>query len=144
MQTDHVREGTILLVDTRPAVLRRYGDLLQRAGYDVVQAATFDDAKHALCAQRPQLVISHLRLAAFNGLHLVHLGHLAQPDLDAIIITGESDLAMRAEAERLGATVLVEPVHSAELLSAVARVIKQDVTAEWLTPVPRPKVQAIE
>jgi DNA-binding NtrC family response regulator len=120
--------GTILLVDTRVAALRRTGDLLRRVGHDLIEAASFDDAKRLLAARRPALVISSLRLAAFNGLHLVHLGRLAQPDINAIIISSGADAVLQREAERVGASLLVEPVPTPAFLSLIARMVVPAVT----------------
>jgi DNA-binding NtrC family response regulator len=115
--------GTILLVDTRLAALRRTGELLQRAGHDVIETASFNDAKRLLAAYRPALLISSLRLGAFNGLHLVHLGRFAQPDLNAVIIAAGSDAVLQSETERVGASLLVEPVPIPALLSLIGRML---------------------
>jgi len=113
--------GPILVVDTRVAALRRTGELLRRAGHDVIEACSFVDGKRLLATRRPALVVSSLRLAAFNGLHLVHLGRLAQPDLNAIIVAPAADAVLQAEAEQVGASLLVEPVPTAALLSLISR-----------------------
>jgi DNA-binding NtrC family response regulator len=122
--------GPILVVDTRVAALRRIGELLRSAGQDVVEAWSFVDAKRQLAARPPALVISSLRLAAFTGLHVVHLGRLAQPDLNAIIVAPGADTALQAEAEHVGASLLVEPVSIDALLALVARILGTEV----LTP----------
>jgi DNA-binding NtrC family response regulator len=118
--------STILLVDTRFPALRRTGDLLRRAGYDVIEASSFEEGKRLLAARRPPMLISNLRLAAFNGLHLVHLGRLTQPELTAIIISAGADAALQAEAERAGASLLVEPVPITALLSLISRVLEPE------------------
>src|SRR5262245_57492946 len=120
------RSDTILLVDTRYAILRRIGDALTRAGYHVIQAATFEDAKHALMSKPLALLVSHLRLAAFNGLHLVHLGRLLHPAIGAIIISSGADLVLQDEAHRIGATLLVEPLHTTTLLATIAQIMEPD------------------
>jgi DNA-binding NtrC family response regulator len=113
----------ILVVDTRAAALRRVADTIRRAGYEVLEAASFDAAKRSLAERRPALVISSLRLAAFNGLHLVHLARLAQPKLGAIIFSSGADVALQVEAERVGASILQEPVPTASLLSLIDRMV---------------------
>jgi two-component system NtrC family sensor kinase len=120
------RHSPILLVDTRFPVLRRMGDLLRRSGYDVIEAGSFEEGNRLLAERRPPLLISNLRLAAFNGLHLVHLGRLTQPDLTAIIISAGADVALQAEAERAGASLLVEPVPNSTLLSLIVRVLEPE------------------
>jgi DNA-binding NtrC family response regulator len=117
----------ILVVDTRVSALRRVADSIRRAGYDVIEAASFGEAKRSLSARRPALVISSLRLAAFNGLHLVHLGRLAQPKLGAIIFSSGADAMLEAEAECVGASILQEPVPTASLLSLIDRILDLDL-----------------
>ncbi len=114
---DRRDRSVILLVDTRVASLRRLSDTLQRAGHCVVEATSFDDAKHALMIHEPGVLISALRLAAFNGLHLVHLGRLSNPDLEAIILSTDRDVALHDEIHLVGATLLIEPLHVPTLLA---------------------------
>jgi len=121
---------TILLVDTRIAALRRTSDLLRRAGHHVIEAASFDDAKKALWTRAPALVISSLRLAAFNGLHLVHLARLNRPEMSAIIMSGGADAVLQSEAERVGASLLVEPVPPSDLLSLIDRMFEADTSRD--------------
>jgi len=113
----------ILLVDTRIAALRRAADVIRRAGYFVIEAASFDEAKRVLMARRPALLISSLRLAAYNGLHLVHLGRLMLSTLGAIIIASGADPMLQAEAERVGASILQEPVPTGALLALIGRML---------------------
>jgi DNA-binding NtrC family response regulator len=122
------RAGVILVVDTRVAALRRAADMIRRAGYEVIEAASFDEAKRALTARRPALLISSLRLAAYNGLHLVHLGRLVLSTLGAIIIASGADAVLQVEAERVGASILQEPVPTGVLLALIGRML--DVSPE--------------
>ena len=114
---------TILLVDTHLAALRRTGELLRRVGHHVIETGSFQDAKSALAVQSPQLVISSLRLGPFNGLHLVHLGRLADPGLAAIIISPTGDAVLQTEADQVGALLVVEPVPTASLLALIAKLM---------------------
>ena len=120
MNLAHPVRSSILLVDTRAANLRRLSDTLQRAGHRVIEAASFEDAKHALAVHEPDILISALRLAAFNGLHLIHLGRLSNPNLNAIILSTERDASLHDEVHFIGATLLIEPVHTLMLLDLLA------------------------
>jgi DNA-binding NtrC family response regulator len=129
-------EGVILLVDTKVAALRRAAEAIRRAGYDVVEAASFDEAKRALMARRPALLVSSLRLAAYNGLHLVHLGRLGLSTLGAIIISSGADAMLQAEAERVGASILQEPVPTGALLALIDRLLDVNRVDPPEAPVP--------
>jgi DNA-binding NtrC family response regulator len=124
------RKRTILVVDIRVAVLRRTGDTLRRAGYEIFEAGSFEDAKRILLGRAPAILISGLRLAAFNGLHLVHLARLTRPDLNAIIVSASADAVLQTEAERVGASLLVEPVPPSTLLSLIQQMLGDDRGSE--------------
>lgn len=120
------RNCPILVVDTRVAALRRTSELLRREGFDVIEAGSFNEAKRSLVGGSPALLISSLRLAAFNGLHLVHLARLARPQLHAIIISAGADAMLQSEAEQAGASLLLEPVPPSMLLSLIFQMLRDD------------------
>ncbi len=111
----------ILVVGTSRHASRTIEDVLSRAGYLTSDAASFEEAKHLLATERPALVITELRLAEFNGLHIFLRGRLDTPDMAGIIISPVADSILAAEARRMGATFLVEPVEPPALLEAVSR-----------------------
>src|SRR5262245_54497762 len=121
--SEKLTHNPILLVDTRVAALRRTNDLLRRAGYQAIEATTFDDAKRILVSVSASVLISSLRLGAFNGLHLVHLARLARPEMTTIIISGRADATLQQEMDLAGASLLVEPVPPSTLLSLLAQTI---------------------
>ena len=102
-------------------------DAVKEAGYDVIAAFDFKEAVRALADHSPDLVISEVRLGAFNGLHLVLRGQLANPALRAIVIDRVRDPVLQLEAERHGAVYLVEPVAKDEVLAEISR-IRGEVT----------------
>jgi DNA-binding NtrC family response regulator len=112
-------EASILVVEDDRDSLGWLDALLSDAGYRVKAAASFEEGKRALSAF-PDLLITDVRLGAYNGLQLIFRGRALNPELPVIVITGYSDAALRAEAERLEAAHLVKPIASTELLSIVA------------------------
>jgi DNA-binding response OmpR family regulator len=110
--------GRILLVDDDGATRRGLVALLEEAGYTVIAVSTLHAGKHALVAEDPDLVITDVRLGAFNGLHLLVARRTLIP---AIVITGFPDRALEADARRMGAEFLVKPIAPAELLRLIER-----------------------
>ena len=109
----------ILVVDDDPQVLRYLSEILQDAGYDTVACSRFQDAKALLATTRPGLLITDIRLGAFNGLQLSFFAHDHHPGLPVMVLTGYEDPTLREEAARSGAAFLVKPVTRATLLDAV-------------------------
>src|SRR5689334_20905714 len=89
----------ILIVDDDEATRRGLAALLERAGYRVAVAGSLQDGRFALSTEQPDLLISDVRLGAFNGLQLVAT---APRSIPTIMITGYPDPVLVTEAHRLG------------------------------------------
>src|SRR5918996_3416951 len=98
--------ATILIVDDHNVTRLGLAEMLSDAGYEVITAATFQDARRILRESPPDLLIADVRLGSFNGLQLVISGPNRIP---AIVITGYADTVLEAEARRGGADYLVKP-----------------------------------
>lgn len=109
----------ILVVDDDPQVLRYLTEILQDAGYDTLACNRFQDAKALLATTRPALLLTDIRLGAFNGLQLGFIARDHHPGLPVVVLTGYEDPTLREEAKRSGAAFLVKPVTRAALLDAI-------------------------
>jgi DNA-binding response OmpR family regulator len=116
-----VKTPAILVVDENTAARTEVMELLSRARYQVAGASNFMEAKTALSTLVPDLLITELRLGDFNGLHLVVRARSSQSAIATIVLTRFPDPVLEAEAKRLGAAYLVNPVKPAELLTVVSR-----------------------
>lgn len=112
---------SVLVVDERPLVVARLVEPLREAGYDVIVATTFEAAKQRLAVRAPNLLIAASRLGLFNGLHLVVRGHFDNPEMSAILTAHVKDPILEAEALTYGASCVIAPETSAELLALVSR-----------------------
>lgn len=107
---------TILIVDDHRVTRLGLAEMLGQAGYDVVTAGTFQEARRILIEAPPDLLIADVRLGSFNGLQLVISGQNRVP---AIVITGYADSVLEAEARRGGAEYLVKPFDPQKLMSMI-------------------------
>ena len=69
MTTEH--PPTVLVVDGIPLTRTTTVGELSRAGYVCTNAGSFLDAEARLAERSPDLLITAVRLSAFNGLQLV-------------------------------------------------------------------------
>lgn len=75
----------------------------------VTQAvAEFPAARELLATRQPDLLITDVRLGAYNGLHLVLHGKIMRPTMKAIVLTRAEDPVLRQEAALLDAVLLVK------------------------------------
>jgi DNA-binding NtrC family response regulator len=109
----------VLIVDDDEAVLDMFTGLLRLAGHEVTSFSRFESAKAYLSVAKPDVLISDVRLGAFNGLQLVVFAKLEHPEMIAIVLTGFDDPVLRTEAAHAGASYLVKPVDSERILELV-------------------------
>src|SRR3989454_9324421 len=112
---------SILVVDEHPQEVARLVQPLQNAGYRVTGATTFQAAMQTLTERPPHLLIAAERLGLFNGLHLVVRCRVEYPEMAAIVTAGCKDPVLEAEATTYGASCVVAPRNSSELLALVSR-----------------------
>lgn len=121
----------ILVVEDDLATRVGLQELLQAAGFDVVAASDFPEGRRLLEGNQPDLLIVDLRLEGYNGLQLLHINPRPVP---TVVITGYPDDALQADARRLGAEYLIKPIHPAELLRLIDRLLHGE---------PRPTAPAV-
>jgi DNA-binding response OmpR family regulator len=113
----------ILVVEDDERALEGMLELLRDAGHNVTGAATFDAAKGLLELRRYDLLITDIRLRAFNGLQLVRRSRLLNPNMAVILVTAFEDAMLELEAARYRAEYLLKPVKPADLVNAVKRAL---------------------
>lgn len=119
----------VLVVDDDRQVLRYLGEVLRDAGHDTVTCERYMDARTLLSSTRPDLLLTDIRLGAYNGLQLAIFARSRHPDLPVVVLTGYEDPTLRKEASASGATFLVKPVRREDLISAVAAALSGETAA---------------
>jgi DNA-binding NtrC family response regulator len=113
----------ILVAEDDAATLAGLATYLHEAGFSVVPAANFADARRLLVFARPDVLIADVRLGEYNGLQLVVHARALQPPPAAIVTSGFSDPVIEAEARQMDATFLLKPVDPTRLLALIRRMV---------------------
>jgi two-component system response regulator YesN len=113
----------ILIVEDDQSTLAGWVELLRGAGYFVRGVSSYEEGRQEL-TMMPDLLITDVRLGVYNGLQLLMRGRMANPRLQAIVITGYADQIVRREAVYLHAEHLEKPVDADRLLQVVGNVLR--------------------
>ena len=117
-------QGDILIVDDDPGMRRLLCMRLEAEGYAVRAAEDGEQALAEASRQRPDLVISDLRMAPVDGMDLLARLHERLPGLPVIMMTAYGTIPDAVQATRLGAYgFLTKPVDKARLLEGVEEVM---------------------
>ncbi len=117
--------GDILLVDDDPSLLRLLSIRLSAAGYDVRAAQNGETALEAVDNQRPDLVITDLRMDRMDGMQLLDELNRRCTGLPVLILTAHGTIPDAVSATQEGAVAfLTKPVDKTSLLEQVERAMQ--------------------
>jgi len=129
---------TALVVDPLLDDAFAMASALEACRFHVTVAETFPKAKARLNARPPDVLVTAIRLAEYNGLQLVLSGKAISPRLSAIVVSPAPDPVLQADAEAMGATFVVKPVAANELTTAVFRTMFRDRSGTPAEPLRAP------
>lgn len=117
----------ILTIDDEPAIRRLLRGALERAGYQVAEAATAKEALSAADIEKPALALLDLGLPDRDGLELVPL--LKARGLAVLVVSAREATAEKVTALDLGADDYVtKPFDTEEVLARVRTALRRTMT----------------
>jgi len=117
--------GDILLVDDDPGLLRLLSIRLNAAGYEVRAVQSGEVALQAVETQRPDLVITDLRMDRMDGMQLLDELNRRCTGLPVLILTAHGTIPDAVSATQEGAVAfLTKPVDKTSLLDHVEKALQ--------------------
>jgi CheY-like chemotaxis protein len=120
----------ILIVDDEPSLREIVRLMLERAGYQVIEAEEGAGALMRYSEHRPDLVVTDILMPGRDGLEALREIREMDPGARIIVMSGGGENANTSFlelAEKLGAVASLEkPFTAADLLAVVARVLTPD------------------
>jgi CheY-like chemotaxis protein len=108
------------VVEDHAATREGLARLLEHSGYAVRTAGDLATAQRLLAASPPDLLITDVRLEAYNGLQLIAMSPMP---VRALVLTGYADRSIELDARRLGAEYCVKPIVPSECLAIIQRLL---------------------
>lgn len=121
-------ETTILTVDDDPTLLKLIGILLREEGFRVLAAESGEQALALLAAEKPQLVVTDLRMGGMDGMALFDAIRKTYPMLPVIILTAHGTIPEAVEATKRGVFGFVtKPYEAKALLAEIEKALASHV-----------------
>ncbi len=113
-----------LIVDDEPDLVATCVRLLGQLNHMCLTAKTGGEAIRLIDAERPNLVVTDLRLPTLDGLAVARHARRVSPPVPVILTTAYGSPRVEVEAREAGATVyLAKPFSTAQLLAAVRQAL---------------------
>jgi len=122
--------STALVVDPNGADMALIKAALISAGFTVTEADNFKDAGALIIEAPPSMLVSEIRLGAYNGLQLAYRGKSVWPPMTIVLTSAYRDPVLQRDIERMGATFVLKPVTARELIAAVYRTALRQPNSE--------------
>lgn len=117
---------TILLVDDEDYIIEILKELLEEKGYKIFTATDGKSAKDIISLQRPDLIVSDIKMKQVNGIELFHWSKQFGV-IPFILMTGFADIIDLEEAVEMGVSDLIEkPIDFKDFSKKVAELLNVD------------------
>src|ERR671911_2100046 len=120
---DKVMAPSVLLVEDSSLARRNIATFLERAGYQVAQADTGEDALRLLqTSGNFDVVVSDLRMPGMiNGLDVLSFQSRIAPRTGSILMTAFGSDQIRDQTRELGASYMEKPIKLNSLLQEIEK-----------------------
>jgi two-component system, chemotaxis family, chemotaxis protein CheY len=125
--------GRVLVVDDEPLIRHVVRMILEKAGYEVLEAENGEKAIEAINSDENPLVldvvICDIRMPKINGIEAIDYFQRQYPHVSLIVLTGYPDTNMAVSFMRDRVDYLVKPVEAERLIAAVAEAMNRRTLA---------------
>jgi DNA-binding response OmpR family regulator len=111
----------ILVVDPTPVVPPHTEQAFENAGYRVAAVRSFQEATRMISRDCPDLIVTTIRLEAFNGLHVLLRVRADHAELPVILVGDPADFT--TDIDRYGAQFVGIPIDLTHLLRTVSTLL---------------------
>jgi len=115
----------VVVVAPDAAVGGRLVAWLAAEGHEARLCTSFTEARPQLDARPPDLLVTELKLGAYNGLHLAIRAKHRRPATSVIVI-GERDHVLEREARQYDAEYFAGPLQKGAFTATVRAVLQTD------------------
>lgn len=113
----------VLIADPVPETREAIERTLTGLGHFVTSVSNFHEAKQRVLMAPPDLLVTALKLGAYNGIQLVLRAHADNPGIGAIVLDDALDPVLELEATNAGAVYMTKPVDESSFGALVDRLL---------------------
>lgn len=136
----------ILIIDDDDFIRKMLASVIQKAGFDVIEAPDGETGLKYVELKNPDLVVTDFKMPGISGLEVLTELVRSHPELPVIMLTAYGDVSLTIKAIQSGAYDYIEkPIKNRELIEAIHNGIQASIQSKSLTRIISPEARkAIE
>jgi DNA-binding NtrC family response regulator len=134
----------ILIVDDEPLMCKSLGEVVRRAGYNVVTASNGYEALEYLQQEQVSVIITDMNMPKMDGIEVLKQAKAIIPNISVIIITGYATVDTAVEAMKYGAIdYITKPFPPTKINSIIEKAVNNYYAPHINISHDRPQIQKI-
>lgn len=136
----------ILIIDDDDFIRKMLAAVVQKSGFDVIEAPDGETGLKYVELKNPDLVVTDFKMPGISGLEVVAELVRTHPGLPVIMLTAYGDVSLTIKAIQTGAYDFIEkPIKNRELIEAIQNGIQASIQSKSLNRIILPEARkAIE
>lgn len=119
-------QGTILVVDDEPSLVRLASQILTRQGYKVIKTNSAEEALEYLKQHSVDLLLSDIIMPEMGGFELANIVQKKYPNIKIQLASGFTSESHLKENEYLGNKILAKPYNKKGLITRVKEILNNN------------------
>jgi PAS domain S-box-containing protein len=116
----------VLIVDDEPKLRKALRIVLEREGFEVLEAQNADEGIYKLSTEPIDVVLLDIIMPGKNGMHVLRHIEISELAVPVIILTGQPTIETASEAVRRGAfDYLTKPIENKKLIDVMKRAVAE-------------------
>lgn len=119
-------EGTVLVVDDDPVIVKLLQVNFEMEGYTVISAGDGDEGLARARADQPDIVILDVMMPGVNGIDVARIlrGDAATRDIPIVLLSAKAQASDVAAGKEVADEYITKPFDPLELLDLVAELVE--------------------
>lgn len=146
IQINMTSANRILVIDDDEFIRKTLATVIQKAGYEVIEAPDGETGLKYVGLKNPDLVITDYKMPGISGIDVLHEIVRNYPGLPVIMLTAYGDVSLTIRAIQAGAYDYIEkPIKNRELLEVIQNGLEASHQSKSLSKIITPEIRkAIE
>lgn len=125
MEKSAFEKKRILVVDDEDEIRKILARILEKEGFEVIEASNGSTALEIVREQRVNIVLADLKMPGMSGMELLEAIKIIHPEIEVIMITGQGTIEDAVECLKKGAyDFITKPFKKVQIIKSISKALE--------------------